>query len=67
MSVADTAKAADVIMLLAPDTEQKAVYDADIAPNKDHPIEAIGAELRAMMPFINAGKQKVAEDSGGDS
>jgi ketol-acid reductoisomerase len=34
---------------------------------KKHPIEAIGAELRAMMPFINAGKQKVAEASGGDS
>ncbi|NKB39864.1 MAG: ketol-acid reductoisomerase [Ilumatobacter sp.] len=35
------------------------------AEGKDHPIEAIGAELRAMMPFINAGKQKVAEASGG--
>ena len=34
---------------------------------KQHPIEAVGAELRAMMPFINAGKQKVAEASGGDS
>lgn len=33
MSVADAAKAADVIMLLAPDTEQKAVYDEHIAPN----------------------------------
>jgi len=34
---------------------------------KSHPIEEIGAELRAMMPFINAGKQKVAEASGGAS
>ncbi len=34
---------------------------------KKHPIEEVGAELRAMMPFINAGKQKVAEASGGDS
>ena len=34
---------------------------------KQHPIEEVGAELRAMMPFINAGKQKVAEASGGDS
>ncbi|MFT6761995.1 MAG: hypothetical protein ACJAXA_000642 [Candidatus Aldehydirespiratoraceae bacterium] len=25
----------------------------------------MGAELRAAMPFINAGKQKVAEASGG--
>ena len=32
---------------------------------KQHPIEEIGAELRAAMPFINAGKQKVAEASGG--
>ncbi len=32
---------------------------------KDHPIEAIGSELRAMMPFINAGRQKVADVSGG--
>jgi ketol-acid reductoisomerase len=34
---------------------------------KAHPIEKTGAELRAMMPWINAGKQKVAEASGGDS
>ncbi|MEM1332481.1 MAG: ketol-acid reductoisomerase [Actinomycetota bacterium] len=32
---------------------------------KEHPIEAVGSQLRAMMPFINAGKQKVAEASGG--
>jgi ketol-acid reductoisomerase len=32
-NVADAAKAADVIMLLVPDTAQKAVYDAEIAPN----------------------------------
>jgi ketol-acid reductoisomerase len=31
----------------------------------DHPIEKTGAELRAMMPWISAGKQKVAEVSGG--
>ena len=31
--VADAVKAADVIMLLVPDTGQKAVYDTDIAPN----------------------------------
>ncbi len=34
---------------------------------KQHPIEVVGAELRAMMPWISAGKQKVAEASGGDS
>ena len=33
MDVAEAVKAADVIMLALPDTVQKAVYDADIAPN----------------------------------
>ena len=32
-TVADAVKAADVVMLLVPDTAQKAVYDASIAPN----------------------------------
>jgi ketol-acid reductoisomerase len=32
---------------------------------KQHPIEKTGAELRAMMPWISAGKQKVADISGG--
>src|SRR6476659_6134664 len=31
--VADAVREADVIMILVPDTGQKAVYDADIAPN----------------------------------
>ncbi len=30
-----------------------------------HPIEKVGAELRAMMPFISAGKQRVQDASGG--
>ena len=34
---------------------------------KKHPIEDIGKKLRAMMPFVSAGKQKVAETSGGDT
>ena len=34
---------------------------------KQHPIEVVGARLRSMMPWISAGKQKVAEASGGDS
>lgn len=33
LSVADAAKAADVIMILTPDTNQAEVYDRDIAPN----------------------------------
>jgi ketol-acid reductoisomerase len=32
---------------------------------KKHPIEKVGAELRAMMPFLGAGKQKVSDVSGG--
>ena len=32
---------------------------------REHPIEKTGSELRAMMPWISAGKQKVAEVSGG--
>jgi ketol-acid reductoisomerase len=33
MDVADAVTAADVVMILVPDTAQKAVYDADIAPH----------------------------------
>jgi ketol-acid reductoisomerase len=33
LSIADASAEADVIMILAPDTEQKAIYEADIAPN----------------------------------
>jgi len=32
---------------------------------KDHPIELVGGRLRNMMPWISAGKTKVAEASGG--
>jgi ketol-acid reductoisomerase len=32
---------------------------------KEHPIEDIGGQLREMMPFISAGRQKVADVSGG--
>ncbi len=34
---------------------------------KRHPIEVVGAQLRQMMPFVSAGKQKVSEVSGGDT
>ncbi|MGC6397697.1 MAG: ketol-acid reductoisomerase [Ilumatobacteraceae bacterium] len=34
---------------------------------KTHPIEVVGSHLRGMMPWISAGKQKVAEASGGES
>ena len=32
----------------------------------EHPIEKVGAELRAMMPWISEGKTKVEDASGGD-
>src|SRR5207249_2509651 len=32
---------------------------------RNHPIERVGEELRDMMPFITAGKQKVEDASGG--
>ena len=32
---------------------------------KDHPIELVGSRLRAMMPWISAGKTRVADASGG--
>jgi ketol-acid reductoisomerase len=35
------------------------------AAGRAHQIEQVGAELRAMMPFLGAGKQKVADVSGG--
>ena len=31
----------------------------------EHPIEKVGADLRAMMPFITAGRQRVQDVSGG--
>jgi ketol-acid reductoisomerase len=32
---------------------------------QDHPIELVGGRLRAMMPWISAGRTKVADASGG--
>nr|MBU6203436.1 ketol-acid reductoisomerase [Acidobacteriota bacterium] len=32
---------------------------------KNHPIEKVGSQLRAMMPWISKGKKKVSEVSGG--
>ncbi len=35
------------------------------AKGKEHPIEKVGAELRAMMPWISAGKARPQDVSGG--
>jgi ketol-acid reductoisomerase len=40
-------------------------FEALRAAGAAHPIEKVGAELRAMMPFISAGKQRVQDVSGG--
>jgi len=43
----------------------RANFNALRKAGREHPIEKTGSELRAMMPWISAGKQKVAEVSGG--
>ncbi|RMH87184.1 MAG: ketol-acid reductoisomerase [Actinomyces sp.] len=35
------------------------------AAGREHPIEQVGARLRAMMPWISAGKESVKDTSGG--
>ena len=40
-------------------------YKALKAKGAEHQIEKVGEELRAMMPWISAGKTKVADASGG--
>ena len=40
-------------------------FEALRAAGKEHPIEKVGAELRAMMPFIAAGKERPQDVSGG--
>ena len=43
----------------------RANYDALLAKGAEHPVEKVGADLRAMMPWISAGKQSVQDASGG--
>jgi len=40
-------------------------FNALRAAGKEHPIEKVGAKLRAMMPFVNAGRQRLEDISGG--
>jgi ketol-acid reductoisomerase len=42
-----------------------AKFDELREAGRQHPIEAVGKELRGMMPFLSANKQKVADVSGG--
>jgi ketol-acid reductoisomerase len=43
----------------------RARFQALRETGKAHPIEQVGAELRGMMPWISAGKQRVEDVSGG--
>ena len=43
----------------------RARFNALREQGRQHPIEQVGGELRAMMPWISAGKQKVSDASGG--
>jgi ketol-acid reductoisomerase len=40
-------------------------FDALRKAGEEHPIEVVGAQLRSMMPFINAGGNRVQDVSGG--
>ena len=42
-------------------------FNALRASGKAHPIETTGSELRAMMPWISAGKQRVEDAAGGSN
>jgi ketol-acid reductoisomerase len=44
----------------------RAKFNALREEGRQHPVEQVGARLRAMMPWISAGKTKVAEASGGE-
>jgi ketol-acid reductoisomerase len=43
----------------------RANFNALREAGRVHPIEEVGGRLRAMMPFLGAGRQKVADVSGG--
>jgi ketol-acid reductoisomerase len=43
----------------------RARFNALREEGRQHPVEQVGARLRSMMPWISAGKTKVAEASGG--
>jgi len=45
--------------------EGRANFNALREDGAKHPIEAVGKQLRSMMPWLSAGKQSVSEVSGG--
>jgi ketol-acid reductoisomerase len=50
---------------IAESTSGRATYKKLQEEGAAHPIETVGAELRGMMPWISAGKQRVQDISGG--
>ncbi len=50
---------------VAEDRAGRPKYRALREEGKNHQIEHVGAELRAMMPFITAGRQRLEDVSGG--
>ncbi len=50
---------------VAEDAAGRPNYERLKQAGQEHQIEKVGAELRAMMPFVTAGKQKVQDISGG--
>jgi ketol-acid reductoisomerase len=50
---------------IAENRNGRSKFDALRSAGAQHQIEKVGAELRAMMPFITAGKQRVQDASGG--
>jgi ketol-acid reductoisomerase len=50
---------------IAEDRDGRARFNLLRAQGSDHPIEVVGARLRAMMPFVSEGRTKVQDASGG--
>ena len=50
---------------VAENAKGRPAYTALKKAGQEHQIEQVGAELRDMMPFVTAGKQKVQDISGG--
>ena len=50
---------------VAENANGRPVYRQLREKGRQHQIEAVGAELRAMMPFVSAGRQRLEDVSGG--
>ena len=50
---------------VAENANGRPVYRQLRETGRQHQIEAVGAELRAMMPFVSAGRQRLEDVSGG--